>query len=115
MTDACKLQINHVLLFQLSDGESEVGVGERLVDVFLLEEHALVEVGIEIGLHQSVGHIGSPADEMVNSLLWTLGIKDLQTVALCFHLVAHGAQAVGCHLGEQCCGFKMAIDALAHN
>ena len=30
-TDACTLQIDHVLLFQLLHGEGEVGVGERLV------------------------------------------------------------------------------------
>ena len=83
-------------------------------DVFLGEEHALVKVGIEIGLHQRVSEVLGPAHEVVHALLRTVGIIDLQTIAQGLHVVAHGTQAVGSHTGEQGRRLLVAVDATAH-
>ena len=64
-------------------------------DIVLRKQHALVKVGIEVRLHQRVGDVLSPAHNVVNTLLWTLGIVNFQAIAQFHHIVAHSLQAVG--------------------
>ena len=45
-----------------------------LHDVFLFEEHALVQIRIEVRLHQRVSNVFCPANKVVDSLLRTIGI-----------------------------------------
>ena len=85
-----------------------------LHDVLLLEEHALVQVRVEIGLHPGVGHIGRPAHEVVNAFLRTVGIVYLQAIALRDDIVAHGLQCRNCFFGEKCRRGQITVDALAH-
>ena len=51
-------------------------------DVFLLEEHALVQVRIEIIVHEGVRHIGRPAYKMVHGALGPVRIVNLEPVSL---------------------------------
>ena len=83
-------------------------------DVVLRKEHALVKVGIEVGLHQRVGDVLGPAHEVVNALLRTIGIVDLQAIALCFDVIAHGFQTVSSLTGEQRCRFFITVDTSSH-
>ena len=59
-------------------------------DVVLWKEHAFVKVGIEVGLHQRVGDVLRPAHKVVNTLLRTVGIVDLQAIAQLDNVIAHG-------------------------
>ena len=43
-------------------------------DIFLIEEHTLVKVGIKIRLHQGVRDISSPTHKMVYTHLRTVSI-----------------------------------------
>ena len=111
---------SHVYFFlgvHVEEGEVD-GAAPRmsafLGDIVLCEEHALVEVGIEVGLHAGVGNVFRPAHEMVDGLLRPVGIVDFQTVAFCLQLVAHGAQFVGSLSGEHRLRLEIAVDALAH-
>ena len=102
----------HVKEGQVNGGAA--GVSALFGNIILSEEHRLVQVGIEVRLHQRVGHILGPAHEVVHGLLRTVGIVDFQPVALFHHVVADGAQAVGGHTGEQGDGGLVAVDAGAH-
>ena len=82
-----------------------------LTDVFSLEEHALVEVGIEVGLHFGVADVGGPAHKVVHGFLRAVGVVDLQTVALTDDVIAHGLQRLGGFLGQQGDGLFVAVDA----
>ncbi len=82
-----------------------------LHDVLLFEEDALVEVGVEIGFHGGVGQVGSPADEVVDGTLGTVGVVDFEAVALGHEVVVDGAKAVGSLAGEQGGGLEVAVDA----
>ena len=110
----------HVEFFlggHVEEGEVNGGtarVTALLVDIFLFEEYALVEVGIEIGLHEGVGNVGSPAHEMVNTFLRTVGVVDFQSVALPDDVVADGTEAIGGSFGEQRGGLLIAVDAGAN-
>ena len=110
----------HVELFlglHIEEGEVN-GASARVAalghDVLLVEEYTLVEVGIEVGLHQRVGDVLGPAHEVVNALLRTVGIVDFQAVALLSHVVAHLLQCCCGLLGKQGRGLLVAVDALAH-
>ena len=83
-------------------------------DVLLGEEHALVEVGVEVGLHQRVVDVLSPAHKVVDALLRTVGIVDFQAIALLDNIVADGLQTVSSLTGEQSGGFLVAVDAASH-
>ena len=85
-----------------------------LVDVFLLEEYALVEVGVEVGLHLRGLQVGGPSYEVVDALLRTVGIVDFQAVALLHHVVAHCPECLGGLPCEQGRGLLVAVDALSH-
>ena len=89
-------------------------VAALLVDVFLLKQHALVKVGIEVCLHQRVGHVLCPAHKVVNTHLWAIGIVNLKSIALRFYIVAHSPQCLSSLLGEQCRGLQIAVDTSAH-
>ena len=106
-------------LFRRHVEEGEVDGGTTcmaafLIYVLLFKEHALVEVGIEIGLHQRVGDVFRPAHEMVYTHLRTVGIIDFQAIALCFHVVADGTEGLGCLFRQQRGGLQITVDALAH-
>ncbi len=90
------------------------GVAALLIDILLLEEDALVEVGIEVLLHLRGREVGSPAHEMVDGLLGAIGIVDFQPVALLAQVVADGAETVGSLLRKQGRGLQIAVDTLAH-
>ena len=82
--------------------------------IALHKEHALVEVGIEVALHQRVRNITCPAHKVVDGLLWTVGIVNLQAVALFHDVVAHGTQAVCRPFRQQRCRLFVAVNALAY-
>ena len=82
-----------------------------LHDILLLEEHALVEVGVEELLHFRVREIYSPAHEVVNSLLRAVGIIDFQPVSLRHHVVTHFFQGCGGLFGKECRRFLVAVNA----
>ena len=101
----------HVKERQVDGGSS--GVAALGHDILLVEEHALVQVGIEIGFHAGVAHVGSLSHEMVYALLGPIGVIYLQPVALTFDIIAHSAQAVGSLTRQQCRRCKIAVDACA--
>ena len=80
-------------------------------DVLLLEEHALVEIGIKVGLHSRIGQIGGPADEVIHRFLGAIGVINFQTIALRHQVVAHHTQAVGSLTGDKGSGLHIAIDS----
>ena len=82
-------------------------------DIFLLEQDALIEIGIEIGLHLRIRYIGRPADEMVDALLRTVGVVNLEAVTLAHDVVAHGLEGCGGFLCQQGRRRKIAVDAAA--
>ena len=51
---------------------------------------------------------------MVNTLLRTVGIVNLQTVALLNDIVAHCFQTIGSLLGKQCRRFLIAVNTATH-
>ena len=109
--------VEFLLGLHVEEGEVDGGAARMaafLVDVFLFEEDAFVEVGIEIGLHLSGLQVGSPAHEVVDGFLRTVGIVDFQTVALSHDVVAHGSQGLCSLPGEQGRRLLVAVDALAH-
>ena len=83
-------------------------------NVFLRKEHALVEVRIEVGLHQRVVDVLCPAHEVVYALLRTVGIVDLQAITLGFHIITHGLQTIGSLACEQRRRLFVAVDTGAH-
>ena len=85
-----------------------------LSDVTLRKEHVLVEVGIEVGLHQRVGDVLCPAHEVVNALLRTIGIVDFQAIAQLDDIVAYGLQAIGSLAGDECRRLLVAINTFTH-
>ena len=89
-------------------------VSALLHDVFLLEQYALGQVGIEVGLHERIADICSPSHEVVDTPLWAIGIVDFQPVAHLLHVVTDGTQTVGSLPSEQGGGLFIAIDALPH-
>ena len=109
--------VEFLLGLHVEEGEVDGGaarVAALLVDVFLFEEDAFVEVGIEIGLHLSGLQVGSPAHEVVDGFLRPVGVVDFQAVALRADVVAHGSQCLCCLLCEEGCRFLVAVDALSH-
>ena len=110
----------HVSLFLgVHIEEGEVHGGSALVtaatgNVAAVKQHILDEIRIEVGLHQCVGEVGTPAHEVVNGHLRTVGVVDFQTVALLFQLVTDGAEAVGSLAREQCGGLQVSIDTAAN-
>ena len=106
--------VEFLLAGHIEEGEVDgraTGVAALFHEVFMVEEHALVEVGIEIILHQCVGRVGCPTHEVIDSALRTVGVVNLKAVAQSFHVVAHGSQRVGRLAGEQCGRLFVAIDA----
>ena len=85
-----------------------------LADIFLWKEHMFVEVGIEVRLHQRIRDGCCPPHEVVYCPLGTIGIVNLQTVALCHDVVADGMQTVGSLTGQQCRRLLVTVDALSH-
>ena len=83
-------------------------------DVVLREEHALVEVGIEVVLHQRVSYVLRPAHEVVNTFLRTIGIVDFQPITQLNYVIAHGLQAVCSLTGKQCRRLLVAVNARSH-
>ena len=83
-------------------------------DILLIEEHTLVKVRIEIGPHQRVGDVGSPAHEVVDTTLWAVGIVDLQAVALADDIVTDSLQTVCCCFCQQCRRLQVAVDTGTH-
>ena len=51
---------------------------------------------------------------MVDTFLRTISIIDLQAIALSFHIVAYGPEAVGRLTGKQGRGLQIAVDAGSH-
>ena len=90
------------------------GVSALLHDVFLLKQHALGQIGIEVGLHERIADICSPSYEVIDTPLRAVGIVDFQPIAHLLHVVADGTQAVGCLPGEQSGRLFITIDALPH-
>ena len=84
------------------------------INVVLLEENTLVEVGIEIMLHQRIGHIRSPTYKMVHSLLGAVGIVNLQSVTQCHYIITHCLQAVGSYLGKQSRRFQVSVNPCSY-
>ena len=84
-----------------------------LHNVQLIEEDALVQVGIEIGSHEGVGDIGSPSYKMIYAFLRPVGIVDFQPVSFFEEFVAHGLQGFGGRPGEQGRGLLIAVDPFA--
>ena len=74
----------------------------------------LVEVGIEVRLHQRIVHICTPSHEMVNRTLWTVSIVDFQSVTQFLEVIAHGTKTIRRTTGKQCGGLFVAINAGAH-
>ncbi len=83
-------------------------------DVAAMEKLGLGTVGIEIFLHALVVEVAAPANKEIDGHLRTVGIEDLEQVALLLEVVAHELKAVGslaCQIGH---GAFVAGDALAH-
>ena len=73
-----------------------------------------MQVGIEIALHQRVYHSLRPSHEVVDTLLWPVGIVDFQAITLLAYVVADGPQTVGSSPCQQCRRLLVAVDALAY-
>ena len=82
-----------------------------LIDVFQLEKHTLVQVGIEVFLHQGVINGFCPFHEMIDGPLRTVGIIYFQPIALLYHIIAHGLQTVCCLFCQQCRWLQISVDA----
>ena len=83
-------------------------------DILLLEEDALVQVGVEVGLHPDIGHVRGPADKMVHAFLGPVGIVDLEPVTFGDDLVADGLQRLGGLAGQERRRLLVAVDAVSH-
>ena len=83
-------------------------------DVFLLEEHALVQVRIEIIVHEGVRHIGRPAYKMVHGALGPVRIVNLEPVSLGHYVVTHFLERGGGLRSEQGRGLQIAVYPLSH-
>ena len=71
-------------------------------------------MGVEIGLGERVDRVCCPAHEVVHSPLGTVGIIDLDAVAVLPEVIAHGTQAVGGLACHQRNGLQVAVDARSH-
>ena len=85
-----------------------------LVDILLLKEHALVEVGIEVALHPGIVDILCPAHKVVDTLLRAVGIIYLQPIALRHHVITHLLQCFGSLLGQQSSRLLITVDTGSH-
>ena len=83
-------------------------------DILLIEEYTLVEVGIEVVLHQRIRDIGCPTYEVIHPFLRTISIINLQSVTLCLHIVAHSSKTLGSLSCNQCYRLLITIDTLAY-
>ena len=83
-------------------------------DVLLVEEDALVQIRIEVRLHAGVAHIGRPAHKMVHAALRTVGVVNLEPVALRFYIVTDRLQGLRSLLGEQRSRGLVPVNALTH-
>ena len=83
-------------------------------DVFLFEEHALVQVGIKICLHESVWHVSRPVYEVVYGALRPVGVENLDAVALGHQIVAHLLECGGGLFGKQGGGLLIAVYAFSN-
>jgi len=83
-------------------------------DVVLDEEAVLALAGVEIAFHRCVIQVFAPAHEVVDSLLRTVGVVNLQAVALLHEVVTDGLEAVGSLAREKCRGLLVAVDAGTH-
>ena len=113
----CSAHVNLLLRTHVEEGQiycRAACVTALGADVFLVEKHALVQVGIEVGSHKSVGDVLGPAHKMVNTPLWAVGIVYLQAVAQLLDIVAHGPQTVCCNASHQRSRFFVTVDAGSH-
>ena len=61
-----------------------------------------------------VGDVFRPAHKMVYTHLRTVGIIDLQPIALRLHIVADGTEGLGCLFRQQGGGLQITVYACAH-
>ena len=76
----CASHIYFFLCIHVEEGEVNRRascVSALLHDILLLEEHALVKVGIEVCLHLRVAKVCRPTHEVVNGLLRAVGVINL--------------------------------------
>ena len=109
--------VHLALGLHIEKGEVErgaAGVAGLMGDVTAVEEFGFWAVGVEIGLHALVIEVAAPANKEIDGHLRTVGIEDLEQVALLLEVIAHELEAVGslaCQIGH---GAFVAGDALAH-
>ncbi len=109
--------IEFLLRSHIEEGEIDGGaacVAAFLIDVFLFEEYAFVKIGIEVCLHQRVRDVFRPAHKVVYTHLRTVGVIDLQPIALRLHIVADGTEGLGCLFRQQGGGLQITVHARAH-
>ena len=106
--------IDFFLGVHVEEGEIDGGASAVAAfpgEVFLREDLAFVEVGIEVAFHQRVVEVVGPSHEVIHGLLGPVGVEDLQPVAFGFQLVAHGFEGGGGFLGEEGGGLQVTVDA----
>jgi len=79
-----------------------------------MEEFGLGTLGIEILLHALIFKVATPSDEEIDSHLRTVGIEDLQTIALLHEVIADELEAICCLTSEIGHRTFVTRDTLAH-
>ena len=83
-------------------------------DIFAVKDLFLGQLRIEIGLGHGVGQVLRPAHEVVHATLRTVGIINLQAIAVTLQVIAGSPQAVGRHTRHQCHGLLISVNPRPH-
>ncbi len=109
--------VNLLTCLHIDNGEVNgraTGVATLGGDIFTVKDLFLGQAGIEVGLGNGVTLIQGPAHEVVHAALGTIGVIDLDAIAVTPEVVARGTQAVGSLTGHQRHGLLIAVDPCTH-
>ena len=82
-------------------------------DIALIEKEALILERIKISLHASIVEILRPTNKIIDRLLRTVGIVNLEAIAVLHDVIGNVFERGGGFLGEERDGLSIAVNAVA--
>ena len=93
---------------------ASTAMGGLARDIASLEQLLLFQIRIKIWLHAQIQILNAPQNEMPHRPGRTVGVINLQPIALYIHLIGHSFERSGCFFCQKCNRLFITVYPLAH-